>query len=74
MVNMFANDGQRIIESCAMSPLVVGGPLVALAATIYCCLILSPWALVGTAVFLLFYPYQVSQEMVIHSFETNEVK
>ena len=58
-VNVFTNDGQRLIEACATGPMVLGGPLVALVATVYCCFLLSPWALIGTLVFALFYPYQV---------------
>ena len=61
MVNLFANDAQRIFDLCVFGPLIIGGPVIALGGVIYIGLVLGPYALFGMVAFILFYPLQVSR-------------
>ncbi len=58
MINLFANDSQRIYDVCSLGPLLFGGPFVAIIATFYVVYLLGPHALIGMLVFLLYYPVQ----------------
>ncbi|PVD18522.1 hypothetical protein C0Q70_21071 [Pomacea canaliculata] len=57
LVNMVGNDGQRIFDAIVIGPLVLTGPLAMTAGCIYSVYYLGPWALVGCAVFVSFYPF-----------------
>ena len=59
LVNLVANDSQRLFDAVSVTPIVVGGPFIAIAGTIYCIYILGPWALAGSFFLFMFYPYQV---------------
>uniref|UniRef100_A0AAY4BA18 ATP-binding cassette, sub-family C (CFTR/MRP), member 5 n=1 Tax=Denticeps clupeoides TaxID=299321 RepID=A0AAY4BA18_9TELE len=56
LVNMCSSDGQRMFEAAAVGSLLAGGPLVALLGMGYNLFILGPTSLLGSAVFILFYP------------------
>ncbi|KAM4627335.1 ATP-binding cassette sub-family C member 5 [Polymixia lowei] len=56
LVNMCSSDGQRMFEAAAVGSLLAGGPLVAVLGMAYNLLILGPTSLLGSAVFILFYP------------------
>ncbi|XP_042372716.1 multidrug resistance-associated protein 5-like, partial [Plectropomus leopardus] len=56
LVNMCSSDGQRVFEAAAVGSLLAGGPLVAVLGIVYNLLILGPTSLLGSAVFILFYP------------------
>ncbi|KAJ1529288.1 hypothetical protein ONE63_006086 [Megalurothrips usitatus] len=58
LINIFGNDSQRIFDVVLLGPMVVGGPLVLVAAVTYVAIILGFWGLAGIAVFLGFYPVQ----------------
>ncbi|KAG7158772.1 Multidrug resistance-associated protein 5-like 1 [Homarus americanus] len=58
VINLFANDAQRIYDLVVIGPLIVGGPLVAIGGVVYILWLLGPWALFGMVAFLLFYPFQ----------------
>ncbi|XP_063866904.1 ATP-binding cassette sub-family C member 5-like isoform X1 [Scylla paramamosain] len=58
VINLFANDAQRIFDFVVIGPLIIGGPLVAVGGVIYILWLLGPWALFGMVAFLLFYPFQ----------------
>ncbi|XP_046462037.1 ATP-binding cassette sub-family C member 5-like isoform X1 [Daphnia pulex] len=58
VINLFANDSQRIYDVCSLGPLLFGGPFVAFIATFYVVYLLGPHALIGMLVFLLYYPVQ----------------
>lgn len=60
LVNMCSNDGQRMFEAAAVGSLLAGGPLVAVLGVAYNLFILGPTSLLGSAVFILFYPTMVS--------------
>ncbi|KAG7479573.1 multidrug resistance-associated protein 5 [Solea senegalensis] len=55
LVNMCSSDGQRMFES-AVGSLLAGGPLVAILGVAYNLCVLGPTSLLGSAVFILFYP------------------
>ena len=57
---MCSSDGQRMFEAAAVGSLLAGGPLVAVLGVAYNLFILGPTSLLGSAVFILFYPTMVS--------------
>ncbi|XP_006869866.1 PREDICTED: multidrug resistance-associated protein 5-like isoform X2 [Chrysochloris asiatica] len=56
LINICSNDGQRMFEAAAVGSLLTGGPVVAILGMIYTVIILGPTGLLGSAVFILFYP------------------
>ena len=56
---MTSNDVQRMFDSTLLLPHLIEWPVIAIAGTIYTVYILGWWAILGTLVFLSFYPYQV---------------
>uniref|UniRef100_A0A673VW37 ATP-binding cassette sub-family C member 5 n=1 Tax=Salmo trutta TaxID=8032 RepID=A0A673VW37_SALTR len=60
LINMCSNDGQRMFEAAAVGSLLAGGPLIAVLGMGYNLAILGPTSLLGSAVFILFYPAMVS--------------
>lgn len=57
LVNLVGNDSQRIFEACTVGPMVLSGPIAMLAGCAYAIYYLGPWALVGCAIFVGFYPF-----------------
>jgi len=60
LVNFFANDCQRVFELMYLLPICLGGPITVIATTAYCIYYIGVWALLGSLIILLYYPYQVS--------------
>ncbi|XP_066541768.1 multidrug resistance-associated protein 5 [Hoplias malabaricus] len=56
LINMCSTDGQRMFEAAAVGSLLAGGPLVAVLGMVYNVSVLGPTSLLGSAVFILFYP------------------
>ncbi|XP_064158420.1 multidrug resistance-associated protein 5 isoform X2 [Anguilla rostrata] len=56
LINMCSSDGQRMFEAAAVGSLLAGGPLIAVLGMGYNLAILGPTSLLGSAVFILFYP------------------
>ncbi|XP_006884122.1 PREDICTED: multidrug resistance-associated protein 5 isoform X2 [Elephantulus edwardii] len=56
LINICSNDGQRMFEAAAVGSLLAGGPVVAILGMVYTVIILGPTGLLGSAVFILFYP------------------
>uniref|UniRef100_H3DE78 ATP-binding cassette sub-family C member 5 n=1 Tax=Tetraodon nigroviridis TaxID=99883 RepID=H3DE78_TETNG len=56
LINICSSDGQRLYEAVSVGPLLAGGPLVALLGLSYTAYFLGPTALLGSTVFILFYP------------------
>ncbi|KAH7719900.1 CBN-MRP-5 protein [Aphelenchoides avenae] len=54
IVNICANDGQRIFDAVTFAPLVLIGPLVIVGGLIYLLRVIGPWSLLGVAVFFVF--------------------
>nr|XP_060643937.1 ATP-binding cassette sub-family C member 12-like isoform X1 [Anolis sagrei ordinatus] len=60
VINLLANDGYRMFEAALFCPLPVAVPLLMLVCSIYSCIILGPTALIGTLVYIVFIPIQMS--------------
>ncbi|ELW46895.1 Multidrug resistance-associated protein 5 [Tupaia chinensis] len=56
LINICSNDGHRMFEAAAVGSLLAGGPVVAILGMVYSVIILGPTGLLGSAVFILFYP------------------
>ncbi|VDK77147.1 unnamed protein product [Litomosoides sigmodontis] len=54
IVNIFANDGQRLLDAVLFAPLVLVGPLVLIIGIIYLLIVIGPWSLLGILTFLVF--------------------
>lgn len=59
LINIFANDSQRIFDVVLFGPMIIGGPMALITGVAYVLNILSVWALSGVFVFVAFYPIQV---------------
>ena len=59
IINIYANDGQRIFDGVSMIVNLIGGPLLLIGATIYAIYLIGPWALLGFFILLLLLPVQV---------------
>jgi hypothetical protein len=60
VVNLYANDGQRIFDGVSMLTNLLAGPLLVIGATAYAIYLLGAWALIGFGILLLVLPLQVS--------------
>ncbi|KAF1393446.1 hypothetical protein PFLUV_G00015780 [Perca fluviatilis] len=67
LVNMCSSDGQRMFDAAAVGSLLAGGPLVAVLGVVYNLFILGPTSLLGSAVFILFYPTMVRTTLNHHT-------
>ncbi|MBN3286487.1 MRP5 protein, partial [Polyodon spathula] len=56
LINMCSNDGLRMFEAAAVGSLLTGGPLIAILGMVFNVIVLGPTSLLGSAVFILFYP------------------
>lgn len=56
LINMCSSDGQRLYEAVSVGCLLVGGPLVGILGLSYTAYFLGPTALIGCAIFIIFYP------------------
>ncbi|XP_072524361.1 ATP-binding cassette sub-family C member 5 isoform X2 [Salminus brasiliensis] len=56
LINICSSDGQRLYEAVNVGCLLAGGPLVGLLGLSYTTYFLGPTALVGSAIFIIFYP------------------
>ncbi|XP_051715808.1 ATP-binding cassette sub-family C member 5 isoform X2 [Ctenopharyngodon idella] len=56
LVNICSSDGQRLYEAVSVGCLLAGGPLVGILGLSYTTYFLGPTALVGSAIFIIFYP------------------
>uniref|UniRef100_A0A0M3IMY3 ABC transmembrane type-1 domain-containing protein n=1 Tax=Ascaris lumbricoides TaxID=6252 RepID=A0A0M3IMY3_ASCLU len=54
IVNVYANDGQRLFDAVTFAPLVLVGPLVLIGGIIHLLCVIGPWSLLGILTFLLF--------------------
>ncbi|XP_076642871.1 ATP-binding cassette sub-family C member 5-like isoform X2 [Halictus rubicundus] len=58
LINLFTNDSQRLFDVVIYGPMILNGPIIFTCGLLYILWILSPQALLGTLVFVLFYPFQ----------------
>ncbi|KAM6924039.1 ATP-binding cassette sub-family C member 5 [Xenentodon cancila] len=56
LINICSSDGQRVYEAVSVGCLLAGGPLVGLLGLTYTAYFLGPTALLGSAIFIIFYP------------------
>uniref|UniRef100_A0A4W6BT39 ATP-binding cassette sub-family C member 5 n=1 Tax=Lates calcarifer TaxID=8187 RepID=A0A4W6BT39_LATCA len=56
LINICSSDGQRLYEAVSVGCLLVGGPIVGILGLSYTTYFLGPTALVGSAIFIFFYP------------------
>ncbi|XP_042348973.1 multidrug resistance-associated protein 5 [Plectropomus leopardus] len=56
LINICSSDGQRLYEAVSVGCLLAGGPLVGILGLSYTAFFLGPTALLGSAIFILFYP------------------
>ncbi|XP_067314085.1 ATP-binding cassette sub-family C member 5 [Pseudorasbora parva] len=56
LVNICSSDGQRLYEAVSVGCLLAGGPLVGILGLSYTTYFLGPTALMGSAIFVIFYP------------------
>uniref|UniRef100_A0A673BQB4 ATP-binding cassette sub-family C member 5 n=1 Tax=Sphaeramia orbicularis TaxID=375764 RepID=A0A673BQB4_9TELE len=56
LINICSSDGQRLFEAVSIGCLLAGGPLVGILGLSYTAYFLGPTALVGSAIFIIFYP------------------
>ncbi|KAM6952830.1 ATP-binding cassette sub-family C member 5 isoform 1-T1 [Lycodopsis pacificus] len=56
LINICTSDGQRLYEAVSLGCLLAGGPLVGILGLSYTAYFLGPTALLGSAIFILFYP------------------
>ncbi|XP_062332155.1 ATP-binding cassette sub-family C member 5 [Osmerus eperlanus] len=59
LINICSSDGQRLYEAVSVGCLLAGGPLVGILGLSYTTYFLGPTALVGSAIFLIFYPFMM---------------
>jgi len=59
VLNLYSNDGQRLLEGAYMLPYLISGPLFAVGATAYAITLIGAWALIGFVILLLMLPVQV---------------
>ncbi|CAD6187498.1 unnamed protein product [Caenorhabditis auriculariae] len=66
IVNIFANDGQRLFDAITFAPLVIVGPLVLFGGIGYLLAVIGPWSLLGIAIFFVFdaIQYMLGKTMV----------
>uniref|UniRef100_A0A158R5R5 ABC transmembrane type-1 domain-containing protein n=1 Tax=Syphacia muris TaxID=451379 RepID=A0A158R5R5_9BILA len=58
IINIYANDGQRIFDAVSFAPLVLVGPLVLIGGMMYLVALIGLWSLLGVLVFFLFDLFQ----------------
>ncbi|XP_077434312.1 ATP-binding cassette sub-family C member 5 [Vanacampus margaritifer] len=56
LINICSTDGQRLYEAVSVGCLLAGGPLVCILGLTYTIYFLGPTALIGSAIFIIFYP------------------
>ncbi|XP_077987901.1 ATP-binding cassette sub-family C member 5-like [Glandiceps talaboti] len=64
-VNLCANDGQRIFDVCQFGVFIVAGPLLGIGIIILSGVYMGVWGLIGSMVFILFYPVQFGLSRVM---------
>jgi len=68
LINICSSDGQRLYDAVAVSCLLVGGALLGIVGLSYTTFFLGPTALVGSAIFVFFYPTMVRHDSVFFVF------
>jgi len=59
VLNLYANDGQRLFQGAISAPVLAAGPLLLIGGTAYAISLIGVWALIGFVIILLMIPLQV---------------
>ncbi|OCT95309.1 multidrug resistance-associated protein 5 [Xenopus laevis] len=59
LVNMCSSDGQRLFEVASVGCMLAASPVIGIMGLVYTALFLGPSALLGSAVFIIFYPFMM---------------
>ncbi|XP_033637621.1 multidrug resistance-associated protein 5-like [Asterias rubens] len=73
IVNLCTNDGQRLFDMLLYLPHALAGPPLALIALIYTIYLIGPAALLGTGVFVFFFPLQALFSKVIAHYRSRSI-
>uniref|UniRef100_A0A1B6LUM9 Multidrug resistance-associated protein 5-like n=1 Tax=Graphocephala atropunctata TaxID=36148 RepID=A0A1B6LUM9_9HEMI len=73
LVNMFASDSQRLYQMVIFGPMIISGPVSMSLGILYILWLLSPWALLGMLVFILFYPIQYGMSRLVGRYQARVV-
>ncbi|KAG8324227.1 Multidrug resistance-associated protein 5 [Homalodisca vitripennis] len=73
LVNMFASDSQRLYQMVVFGPMIISGPVSMSLGILYILWLLSPWALMGMLVFILFYPIQYGMSRLVGRYQAKVV-
>ncbi|VBB26660.1 unnamed protein product [Acanthocheilonema viteae] len=74
IINIFANDGQRLLDAVSFAPLVLVGPLVLIAGIIYLLTVIGPWSLLGILTFIVFDTMQIVLGKMLIRFRASAIK
>uniref|UniRef100_UPI00358FE290 ATP-binding cassette sub-family C member 12 isoform X2 n=1 Tax=Myxine glutinosa TaxID=7769 RepID=UPI00358FE290 len=73
VINVLSNDGQRLFEAATFGPLLLIVPFLLLLGAAYTILLLRTSALVGIAIFLLYWPIQLIMVRMTGRFRRNAI-
>jgi len=59
VLNLYSNDGERLVEGASSLPVLISSPLLLVGATAYAICLIGAWALIGLVILLLTLPVQV---------------
>ncbi|KAE8625593.1 hypothetical protein XENTR_v10006329 [Xenopus tropicalis] len=59
LLNMCSSDGQRLFEAASIGCMLAAGPVIGIMGLVYTALFLGPSALLGSSVFIIFYPFMM---------------
>jgi len=59
VLNLYANDGERLLQGTTWAAYVANGPIVVIVGMAYAISLFGVWALIGFAILLLMIPLQV---------------
>jgi len=65
VLNLYANDGQRLYQGVTWAAHVSSGPLLVIGGMAYAISLIGVWALLGFAIFMLMIPLQVRTLKII---------
>lgn len=74
IINLFANDCQKVFMMVYNAPLIIGGPLVIVGTVIYTWWLLGPFCFVGVGVFVIAYVLQCGISYLIAHFRKKAIK
>eukprot|EP00058_Branchiostoma_floridae_P018052 XP_002603541.1 hypothetical protein BRAFLDRAFT_280495 [Branchiostoma floridae] len=74
LVNLCANDGQRLFDATSLFVLLFGAPFVFLLGLCYTVYLIGPAAVLGCSIFILYYPFQALISRLISHLRRKGIK